>query len=113
MIHYLREGALVLTSGDRVDNILVAVSSHLVSDAKGSLTAGIILTGGLIPTPKIVDLLKKSKIPVMITQDDTYTVAGRIEHLIIKIQKTDTDKIKEATRLVKKYVDVKGILKSF
>ena len=113
MIHYLKEGALVLTSGDRVDNILVAVSSHLVSDAKGPITAGIILTGGLVPTPKIIELLKKSKIPVMITAEDTYAVAGRIEHLIFKIQKTDTDKIKEATQLVKKYVDVDAILGSF
>ena len=113
MIHYLKDGALILTSGDRVDNILVALSSHLVNDGQGPSTAGIILTGVLIPTPKIIDLLKKSHIPVMITQEDTYTVASRIDHLIFKIQKTDKDKIKEATELVKKYVDVDGILKSF
>ena len=113
MINYLKEGTLVLTSGDRVDNILVAVSSHLVSDHREHQISGIILTGGLIPSPKIVDLLKKSKISVLITDSDTYTVAAQVDHFICKIQKTDKDKIQEATRLVKKYVDVEVILNSF
>ena len=112
MIQYLKDGTLVLTSGDRVDNILAAVSSHLVSkDGKSFRIAGVILTGGLIPTAKIMDLLKKSQMPVLITDDDTYTVAAKIEHLVCKIQKTDKDKIQEATRLVKKFVDIKAILK--
>jgi hypothetical protein len=112
MIQYLRNGTLVLTSGDRVDNILAALSSHLISkDRKGFRIAGVILTGGLIPSSKIMDLLKKSQMPVLITDNDTYTVAAKIEHLVCKIQKTDKDKIQEATRLVKKYVDVKTILK--
>jgi BioD-like phosphotransacetylase family protein len=111
MIQYLGDGTLVLTSGDRVDNILAAVSSHLVSGDKEAIRiAGVILTGGLMPTPKIVELLKKSRMPVLITQDDTYTVAAKIEHLICKIQKTDKDKIQEATRLVEQCVDVQEIL---
>ena len=113
MIHYLKEGTLVLTSGDRVDNILVAVSSHLVGGEKGYKISGIILTGGLMPDPKIVDLLKKSRVPVLLTDQDTYTVAARVEHLICKIQKNDKDKIQEATQLVKQYVDVNAILESF
>jgi len=110
MIQYLKDGALVLTSGDRVDNILVAVSSHLVNDVHGLRISGVILTGGLMPTPKIVDLLKKSKMPVLLTDDDTYTIAAKLDHLICKIQKTDKDKIQEAAHLVKQYVDVKTIL---
>ncbi|HNV23420.1 MAG TPA: DRTGG domain-containing protein, partial [Candidatus Omnitrophota bacterium] len=48
MIHYLKDGTLVLTSGDRVDNILLAVSSHLMSGGTGFHISGIILTGGLM-----------------------------------------------------------------
>ncbi|HBR14124.1 MAG TPA: hypothetical protein DD723_01085 [Candidatus Omnitrophica bacterium] len=110
MIHYLKDGTLVITSGDRVDNILLAVSSHLVQETNGSHISGIILTGGLKPNPKIVALLQKSQIPVFVTQEDTYTVAAKLEHIICKIQKTDKDKIEEATRLVKKYVDINAIL---
>ncbi len=112
MIHYLSGGTLVVTSGDRVDNILLAVSSHLVKEKKGIHISGIILTGGLRPNPKIINLLKSSEIPVMMTEDDTYSIAAKIEHLICKIQKSDKDKIKEAARLVHKYVDVKEILKN-
>jgi BioD-like phosphotransacetylase family protein len=110
MINYLKDGALVVTSGDRVDNILLAVSSHLVRDGRSFQISGIILTGGLLPSPEIVDLLKKSRMPILVTKQDTYTVAAKIENLICKIQKSDKDKIQEATRLVKKYVDIEAIL---
>jgi len=111
MITYIKESTLVLTSGDRVDNILVAISSHLLSQGKEFHLAGIILTGGLIPNPRIVDLLKKSKIPVLLSDDDTFTVATKVKSMICKIEKADKDKIKEATRLVRKNVDINAILK--
>ena len=113
MIQYFKDHTLVLTSGDRIDNILAAVSSHLVAESGGVKIAGIILTGGLRPSPKIIDLLKKSQIPILLTSDDTYSVAAKMEHLVPKIQKTDKDKIEEASKLVKKYVDIDTILKAF
>ncbi|MFA5261009.1 MAG: AAA family ATPase [Candidatus Omnitrophota bacterium] len=112
MISYITDGTLVITSGDRVDSILAAVSSHLVALGKKTQVAAIMLTGGLTPNVKIIDLLEKSRIPILITEDDTYKVAGKIENLICKIQKTDKDKIAEARQLVKKYVDVDAILNS-
>ncbi len=112
MVNYLSDGTLVLTSGDRVDNIMVAVSSHLVMPGKKNRVAGIILSGGLVPNPKITDLLRKSRIPVLLAKDDTYTIAGKIENLICKIQKTDKDKIEEARQLIKKHVDIDLILRN-
>ena len=112
MVNYLKNGTLVLTSGDRVDNIMVAVSSHLVMQGKSNQVSGMILTGGLTPNKKIVELLKKSKIPILMSDDETYAIAGKIESLICKIEKTDKDKIAEATRLIKEYVDVDTILNS-
>ncbi len=111
MMTYLRDGVLVITSGDRIDNILVSISSHLIRREKRLTVAGIILTGGMIPDRKIIDLLKRSRIPVLLSPDDTYTVAGKVESLICKIEKTDKDKILEAGRLVKEHVDVQAILK--
>lgn len=111
VLTYLRDGTLIITSGDRIDNILVAISSHLIRRAKKFQIAGIILTGGMIPDPRIIDLLKKSNISVLSSPDDTYTVAGQIESTVCKIEKTDKDKIAEAAKLVKKYVDTKTILK--
>lgn len=110
MVNYLRDGTLVLTSGDRVDNILVAISTNLVRGEKTNQICGIILSGGLTPNDKIIDLLKKSRIPVFISEEDTYSIAGRIDHLTCKIQKTDKAKIMEARHLVKKFVDVDAIV---
>ncbi len=112
MINYLKDGTLVLTSGDRIDNIMVTVSSHLVTPGEKTQVSGIILTGGLIPSTKIIDLLKRSGIPILLSEDDTYTMAGKIEHLISKIQKEDKDKIAEALQLVKQHVDIDAILNS-
>lgn len=113
MINFLKDGTLVLTSGDRVDNILVAVSSQLIKTGVTAPISGMILTGGLVPNPKILELLRESRIPVLITEEDTYTVAGKIEHMVSKIQKTEKDKIAEAALLVKQYVDVDAVLASF
>ena len=112
MIGHLRDGALVITSGDRVDNMLVAVSSYLLQQGRAVKVAGLILTGGLTPDHKIAGLLKDSHIPVLYSEQDTYTIAAAIENMTPKIQKTDRDKIREARRLVKSYVDVDMILEN-
>src|SRR3989338_4979163 len=112
MMGHLREGALVITSGDRVDNILVAVSSYLLQEGRNIKVAGLILTGGLTPDDKIAGLLKDSHIPVLCCEADTYTIAAAIENLTCKIQKTDKDKIHEAHRLIKGHVNVDMILEN-
>jgi BioD-like phosphotransacetylase family protein len=112
MIGHLHDGALVITSGDRIDNILVAVSSYLLKEGRSVKVAGLILTGGLTPGPKIAGLLKDSRIPVLYSEKDTYTIAAAVENLTCKIQKRDKDKIKEAHRLIKDYVDVDMILQN-
>jgi BioD-like phosphotransacetylase family protein len=112
MIGHLHDGALVITSGDRVDNMLVAVSAYLLQEGRSVKVAGLILTGGLTPDHKIAGLLKDSGIPVLYCDQDTYTIAAAIENITPKIQKTDRDKIREARRLVKDYVNVDLILEN-
>jgi len=112
MVEYIKDGTLILTSGDRVDNIMVAVSSHFIMQGKKSQVSGMILSGGLTPDVKITELLKKSGIPVLISEDDIYTIAGKMDGLTCKIQKTDKEKIAEAVSLVKEYVDIDAILSS-
>ncbi|MDE1921421.1 MAG: AAA family ATPase [Candidatus Omnitrophica bacterium] len=112
MIGHLRDGALVITSGDRVDNMLVAVSSYLLQEGRAVKVAGLILTGGLTPDHKIAGLLKDSRIPVLYCDQDTYTIAAAIENMTPKIQKTDRDKILEARRVVKDHVNVDMILEN-
>ncbi|MEW5895358.1 MAG: AAA family ATPase [Candidatus Omnitrophota bacterium] len=112
MVEHITDGTLVLASGDRVDNIMIAVTSHLIVQSRRKKVIGIILTGGLTPDEKILRLLRRSGIPVMVTSEETYKVAGKIDNLVCKIQRSDIEKIQEARSLVKKYVDVEEILKN-
>ena len=63
MIGHLRDGALVITSGDRVDNMLVAVSSYLLQQGRAVKVAGLILTGGLTPDHKIARIAQRQPYP--------------------------------------------------
>lgn len=105
-LHYIKPHTLIITPGDRIDNILLALTlsgSKRYSDLFRS--GGLILTGGLTPEKTILELLKKSKIPVLVTEEDTYTVTARMKDLAFKIRPSDIDKIKEAERLVSSCVD--------
>jgi BioD-like phosphotransacetylase family protein len=70
--------------------------------------SGLILTGGLIPDKTIFHLIKETDIPVLLSEEDTYTVTSKLHSFIvrIKIGDADTEKINVAMGLVDKYVDV-------
>jgi len=59
-----------------------------------------------------VPLLKSSKIPVLLSKEDTFTVSGRMADIGFKIRSYDADKIGRLHDLVRKYVDVDLILRS-
>ena len=58
-----------------------------------------------------MDLLSKARIPVLLAQDDTYTVSSIIHDLTVKIQPENTTKINTAIKLIKDNVDLDKILK--
>ena len=108
MAQYLTDHTLIITPGDRMDNIEVCVEAHL-SDGPPRL-AGFVLTGGLIPHEPIMQQLRNSRLPVLVSKDDTYTVSANIQKLVFKIESSDTDKIKAAQEMVRSHVDVDYIL---
>jgi hypothetical protein len=107
---YLRDNTLVITPGDRTDNIELCVEAHM-ADGPPRL-AGFVLTGGLVPPKKVVDRLERSGLPVLLSEDDTYTTSSRITELVFKIETGDEDKIEAAQNLVRSYVDVNAILEN-
>lgn len=109
-IRYLTDRVLVITPGDRVDNILIAISSHHIREEKGFRVSGIVLTGGMIPHFMIMSLLKDSHIPVLLSEHDTYSVTTHIQSLSTKIGLGDTDKIEKAKELVSRYIDLEKLL---
>lgn len=108
MARYLRDRTLVITPGDRMDNIKVCVEEHL-SDGPPHL-AGFVMTGGLVPPRHIMQYLRQSRLPVLLSKDDTFTVSSRITKLVFKIESSDTDKIQAAQEMVRSHVDVDHIL---
>jgi len=109
---YITPQCLLITPGDRDDLILAALStSALGADADRSVS-GILLTGGVQPHRNIVGLLERTRIPVILHEEDSYSVAAAVNGMKVKIQPTDSEKIAAVPRLVRQYVDVPGILES-
>ena len=58
----------------------------------------------------IEPLMKSSQIPILLSNDDTFTVSSRMKDLGFKIRSYDTDKVARLHELVKQYVDTGAIL---
>ncbi len=111
MVGYLKNGSLVIVPGDRVDNIITSINSHLMHEkASTSRIAGLLLTGGMIPHLSIVNLLCRVEVPVLLSRDDTATAAYRVKALVAKLRPEDHEKLETTGRLVEQYVDIEKIL---
>jgi BioD-like phosphotransacetylase family protein len=106
VLRHIHTNTLIITPGDRVDNILVS----LLVLSKDTTNGGLILTGGFDPHPSIEPLLKNSHIPVLISRDDTFKVSARMKDLGFKIRSWDTAKVQRLRELVAEYVDTDFIL---
>ena len=104
-LDYFGRGTLLITPGTREDLILTAMSSSVVGVGRESGVCGIVLTGGLRPHTKIMHLIRRTDIPVISVPEDTFTVASRINGLIVKIRPGDRNKVYATERLVSRHVD--------
>jgi len=111
-LDYFGQGVLLITPGNREDLILAAMSSCLVGIGKKSCVSGIILTAGVTPHPNIMELIRRTFVPVIMVKDDTFTTASKIDHLITKVRPGDTDKIQMAEEMVEAFVDVNAIYRA-
>ncbi|HAZ11102.1 MAG: hypothetical protein A2047_04425 [Omnitrophica bacterium GWA2_41_15] len=110
-LDYIEDGSLLITPGDREDLIMTALSMHLLGKQhKQNSISGIILTGGIMPHPKIMSLIESASIPVLFSREHTYITASKIHDLAIKIRPEDKEKALIVKRLIKRYVDVNKIL---
>jgi len=107
VVEYIAGNTLLIVPGDRLDNILVAV--FVMAREYGS-DGGIILTGGIEPHPTIARLMEETRIPVLISDEDTFKVSSRMSDVGFKIRTFDTDKIAVLHKLVQDHVDTERIL---
>ena len=109
---YVERNTLIITPGDREDIIIAAIRYCSIPDTNNYSIAGILLTGGILPSKKILNKIEKVGIPLLTSEDDTYTVASAIYDLNVKLRPTDYDKIKLVKEIIGRYVNLEKILNS-
>lgn len=109
MVKYIQPGSLVITPGDRSDNILAAARTRDIGSEIPAIT-GMILTGGFEPEPDVLAAVHASDLPVILVPEDTYAVASKLRETIFKITPDDHERIELAKAVVGQYVDVDAII---
>lgn len=111
IVEHFSSGTLIITPGDR-DDILLAVIAAGAITGRGPV-AGIVLTRNLLPHPKLMEMLGRTPIPIVISAQESYAVASRINRMTVKTQPQDADKIPLIKTLVSDHVDLDQIINAF
>jgi BioD-like phosphotransacetylase family protein len=109
VMEHFSPGTLVITPGDREDIILAALSTTALHEGDKSLT-GLVLSGGLLPHPTVLDLIAQSPLPMIGSPLDSYSIASSIHSMTIKTLPGDQEKIERIQTLVEKHVNVDRLL---
>jgi len=107
----IKPNSLMITPGDRIDNILLALNCGTPRGVTNASIVAIILTGGLLPDPVIQTLMKDSGMPVLLCEEDTYAVSSKVQRTVFKMLPNEVFKIQRAERLVEDNVDIEEILR--
>jgi BioD-like phosphotransacetylase family protein len=110
MVPYLKDRALVITPGDRNDNIMAIASAYVMDRKPNPSVAGIVLTGGFRPRPEVMGVLADTGLPAILCKEDTYTIAATLRDTVFKLTPDDTERIDAAWSLVNTHVAVDEIL---
>ena len=108
MSHTLTAGTLIVTPGDREEIILATALAAL----NGVPMAGVILTGGLMPDPRIAELCQralKTGLPVLAASTNTYETADMLANLSAAIPVDDPGRIEKAMEMVATRIDTQWL----
>ena len=114
-LHYLKDGALIIVPGDRSDILVGTYWANL--SRKNPSIAGMLLTGGLVPSETIMQLLSGvvdfPALPVIGLAEDTQTAALMVQAVKPEITLKSERKISLAEGLFSDHVDLEIIKKRF
>ncbi len=105
--HFSRN-TLMIVPGNREGLVLTALCENLLTNGP-HLVSGIVFTNGIRPHQKILDLLYTSQIPLFMVEEDAFSIATKINQMIVKIRSEDKNKIAIAGSIIEKYVDIDKI----
>ena len=103
-------GCLLVTPGDRVDNILAAMVAQ--RSPNYPQFSGLVLTGGLVPGANFRRLFKGQSdigLTILSVKEDTYATTVRISELSGELAADDEEKIELVENLVARHADIPRI----
>lgn len=108
MTDTLKPGTLMVTPGDRED-IVVATA---VAALNGVPLAGLMLTGGLMPDDRVIELCRRALdtgLPVLSSETNTYESAHMLANLSAAIPIDDPERIEEAMESVARRINTQWL----
>ncbi|WP_422132628.1 phosphate acetyltransferase [Endozoicomonas sp. ALD040] len=99
MIQYLKPGNLIITAGDR-DDIVLATS---MAASNGVPLPGLLLTSGIRMSKAVQELCAKAfstGLPVLMTEDDSYTTATRLDRMSDELPLDDMERIEKVMNTI-------------
>ncbi|MGA0242519.1 MAG: DRTGG domain-containing protein, partial [Candidatus Marinamargulisbacteria bacterium] len=105
---HISQNTLMIVPGNREGLVLTALCENLLTKGPHHVS-GIVFTNGIRPHQKILELLYTSKIPLFMVEEDAFSIATKINHMIVKIGSQDKNKIKIAGDMIEKYVAIDKI----
>jgi len=110
-LQYFKRNCLVIIPGDRDDLVLTVTSLDSTKDKRSDhFISGIVLSGGVRPRKSVLDVIRKTNIPVLLSSDDTYSVASKIHVMMVKIKPEETNKIHLVQKLYEDNFDIDKLL---
>lgn len=105
----IEHGDLIITPGDRADVIVACLAC--VSSTSRKNIAGLLLTGNLVPSESIADLINgfPDIPPVVSVQDNTFPAATKVNHIQAGISPFDKRKITRILATFEKHVNTKKL----
>ena len=101
----IQKNTLMIVPGNREGLVLTALCENLLTQGPHHVS-GIVFTNGIHPHKKILELLHSAKIPLIMLNEDAFSVATKINRMIVKIRSEDTTKIDIARDLINRHIDV-------
>ena len=87
---------------------LAALSRSM--EPEGGPLAGLVLSDGLRPHGRLLEMLGQTPLPVILSPMDSYTIAQRIHSMTVKTLPGDTQKIDRIQDLIARHVAIPRIL---
>lgn len=108
-LNYFEKNTLLVVPSNREGIVMTALCGSLLKQDVGYNISGIIFCGAIPPHPKILDLIKLTNIPVLLVQEDSFSIATKLNQLLVKVRSGESEKIQKIQNLTENYVDIDAI----